>query len=104
MASSVFGVGNHIRAVCGSVPQVLQKYKPQPKPEKRNHWGSKLLAKLRARGKPTKTSPGQKSLWEEWDAPTEEIRKVAEKFVLANCFDPNYASQQFISQENNNTG
>jgi len=62
------------------------KYKPKPKPEKKNHWGSKLLANLRARGKPKKVSPGQKSLWNEWDKPTEEIHKVAEKFVQANGF------------------
>jgi putative transposase len=40
-------------------------------------------------------SPGQRSLWEEWDKPAEEIRQVAEKFVLANCFDPKIASIQF---------
>jgi putative transposase len=75
--------------------QFCKKYKPQPKPEKKNLWGSKLLAKLRARGKPTKTSRGQKSLWEDWDAPAEEIRQVAEKFVLANCFDPQFAGVRF---------
>jgi putative transposase len=61
------------------------------------------LAKIRARGKPTKTSPGQKSLWDEWDAPAEEIRKVAEKFVLANCFDPQFVSGLFNQPRENNT-
>jgi putative transposase len=42
-----------------------------------------------------KASPGQKSLWEEWETPDEEIRKVAEKFVLANCYDPKVASLRF---------
>ena len=28
-----------------------QKYKPKPKPEKRNYWGTKLLANLKIRGK-----------------------------------------------------
>jgi putative transposase len=64
-----------------------QKYKPQPKPEKQNHWGSKLLAKIRARGKPSKkVSPGQRSLWEAWDMPESEIVQVAEKFVQANQY------------------
>ncbi len=73
-----------------------KKYKPQPKPEKRSHWGSKLLAQIRARSRITKkASPGQKSLWDEWDAPAEEIRQVARKFVLANCFDPEFAAIQF---------
>ncbi|NJM57634.1 MAG: hypothetical protein HC857_09645 [Synechococcales cyanobacterium RU_4_20] len=57
--------------------------------------GTKLLAKLKIKGKPKKSSPGQKSLWDEWDAPLEEIERVAEKFVLANCFNPDYARLQF---------
>jgi putative transposase len=28
-----------------------KQYKPKPKPEKRNHWGSKLLAQIKARSK-----------------------------------------------------
>ncbi len=75
--------------------QFCQRYRPQPKPEKRNHWGSKLLAKLRARGKPKKASPGQKSLWDEWDLPAEEIRQVSAQFVLANCYEPKFASIQW---------
>jgi hypothetical protein len=62
-----------------------KQYQPKPKPEKRYRWGSKLLAKIKARGKPSKkVSPGQKSLWEDWDLPAEEILQVAEKFVQAN--------------------
>ncbi len=72
-----------------------QKYKPKPKPEKRNYWGTKLLANLRVKGKTGKTCRGQRSLWDEWDAPDEEIRKVAEKFVMANCYDPKVACQKF---------
>jgi putative transposase len=62
-----------------------KKYQSKPKVEKRNRWGSKLLAKIKARGKPSKkVSPGQKSLWEDWDLPEEAILEVAEKFVQAN--------------------
>jgi putative transposase len=53
------------------------------------------LANLKSKKKSDKTSPGQKSLWDEWNEPIEEIREVAEKFILANCFDPKIASQQF---------
>jgi len=75
-----------------------QKYKPKPKPEKKSHWGSKLLAQIKARSRvKKKASPGQKSLWDEWDAPAADIRQVAEKFVLANCFDPQFASLKFAS-------
>jgi putative transposase len=72
-----------------------QKYKPKPKPEKRNYWGAKLLANLKIKGKTGKGCRGQKSLWDEWDKPDEEIRKVAEKFVMANCYDPKVACQKF---------
>jgi putative transposase len=73
-----------------------QKYKPQPKPEKQNDWGSKLLAQIKARSRlKRKTSLGQTCLWKEWEAPAAEIRKVAEVFVLANCFNPKVASLRF---------
>jgi len=65
-----------------------EQYQSKPKSERRSHWGSKLLAKIKARGKPKKVSPGQKSLWEEWDLPDEEIGAVATKFVKANEFPP----------------
>ena len=81
-------LGTTLELCAAAYQKFCKKYKSQPKPEKRNHWGSKLLARLKAQSKPRKTSPGQKSLWEEWDAPAEEIRRVAEQFVLANCYDP----------------
>jgi putative transposase len=75
--------------------QFCQQYKPKPKPEKRNHWGSKKLAALRQKMKAKKASPGQKSLWENWNLPMDEIVAVAKKFVLANCFNPDIAALQF---------
>jgi hypothetical protein len=63
--------------------------------EKRNHWGSQKLAALRQKMKAKKVSPGQKSLWENWTLPTDEIVAVAKKFVLANCFNPDVAVLQF---------
>jgi putative transposase len=75
-------------------PRFCERYKPQAKPERKNRWGSKLLAQITAGGKPKhKVSPGQKSLWEEWDLPAEEIRQVAEKFVKANEFPPDRAKR-----------
>ncbi|MBE9029019.1 transposase [filamentous cyanobacterium LEGE 11480] len=65
-----------------------RRYQPKPKPPKRHRWGSKLLGKIRARGKPKKVSPGQKSLWDDWDLPAAEILAVAEKFVQANQYPP----------------
>jgi putative transposase len=97
-------LGATLEVCAAAYRKFCKKYKPQPKPEKKNHWGSKLLAKLRVRGKPVKISPGQRNLWEEWDAPIEEIRSVAEKFILANCFDPKFASVQFRTSPENNTG
>jgi putative transposase len=70
-----------------------KKYRPQPKPEKRNHWGSQLLAGLKInKGKPKKSSPGQMAFpWAQWEVPDSEIQEVAEKFVFANCYNPQAA-------------
>jgi putative transposase len=65
-----------------------KKYRTQPKPESKNHWGSRLLAGLVVRGKPKKSSPGQMALpWAQWEAPDSEVQAVAEKFVFANCYN-----------------
>jgi putative transposase len=53
------------------------------------------LANLKIKGKTGKGCRGQKSLWDEWEKPDEEIRKVAEKFVMANCYDRKAACQKF---------
>ncbi|HBC42197.1 MAG TPA: hypothetical protein DCZ88_09950 [Pseudanabaena sp.] len=76
-----------------------QKYKPKAKPERRNYWGMKLLTNLKIKGKTGKGCRGQKSLWDEWNKPDEKIRKVAEKFVMANCYDPKIASQKFSDND-----
>jgi putative transposase len=72
-----------------------KKYQPRPKPERRNHWGSKKLAALRQKMKAKKASPGQKSLWEEWNAPMDKVLEVAKKFVLAKCLTPDVVSARF---------
>jgi putative transposase len=90
--------------MCAAVyRKFCKQYKPKPKPEKKNHWGSQLLATMRVKGKPTKTSPGQKSFWNDWDKPLEKIRQVSEKFVLANCFDPQFTGARFNKFEEENT-
>ncbi|NEQ54215.1 MAG: transposase [Leptolyngbya sp. SIO3F4] len=79
--------------ICAAIyRRFCERYRPQPKPEKRNHWGSKLLARMKLKGKPKKkVSPGQKSLWKDWDTPLEEIQSVAEKFIIANAYNPDLA-------------
>ncbi|MBD2460665.1 transposase [Oscillatoria sp. FACHB-1407] len=89
-------LGTTLDICAAAYRKFCKKYKPQPKPEKKSHWGSKLLAEIKAKSQiKKKTSPGQQSLWNEWEAPAEEIRQVAKKFVLANCFDPKIAGIQF---------
>jgi putative transposase len=76
--------------------QFCKKYRPKPKPEKRNHWGKKLLARMRLKKKKDKTSPGQQKLpWDDWQAPVDEIQEIAKKFVLANALNPEIAGIQF---------
>jgi putative transposase len=72
-----------------------KKYKPRPKPERKNHWGSKRLAGLKLKLKVKKTSPGQQHLWDEANLPMDEIETIAKEFVLANCFNPDIAIEQF---------
>jgi putative transposase len=81
-------LGETLEQCAAAYRQFCERYQPPPKRETRSYWGSKLLAKIKARGKPQKVSPGQQSLWEDWDAPVEEIKRVAEKFVAANQFPP----------------
>ena len=67
-----------------------KKYRPQAKPEKRNHWGSRLLAGMKIKGKPKKSSPGQMRL--PWDnqkvTESTEVEEVAKIFIEANCLQP----------------
>jgi hypothetical protein len=60
---------------------------------------SGLLKTLKTKGKPQKVSPGQTSLWDEWDAPLEEIEAVAKTFVVANALNPEIAKNQFSSSK-----
>jgi putative transposase len=66
-----------------------KKYRPRPKPETRNHWGSKLLAGIKPKKRSKKSSPGQLSLWEDWEEVTPEILAVADQFVFANAYNHN---------------
>jgi putative transposase len=79
-----------------------KKYKPKPKPEKRNHWGSKLLAGMKITKKGKKAPRGQLSLWEEWEANSPEIIEVADQFIFANCYNPQVAGS--ILQKNRASG
>ena len=82
--------------ICAAVyRQFCKKYKPQPKPERKSYWGNQKLARLRQKMKAKKVSPGQKSLWDGWTLPVDEIVAVAKKFVLANCWNPDIAAVQF---------
>ncbi|WP_096599470.1 transposase [Calothrix sp. NIES-2100] len=67
-----------------------KKYRPKPKPEKKNHWGSRLLAGMQIKGKPKKSFPGQMTL--PWDkqkvTESMEVEEVARIFIEANCYHP----------------
>ena len=74
------------------------KYKPKYKPEKRYYWGNKFLPSvIKSKGKGRKkVSPGQMSLpWDNWEVDDTEITAVAEKFIFANCYNPQVAAKWF---------
>jgi putative transposase len=83
------------------------QYLPKEKSTKKFYWGSQLLPKLTRRKKTTKTKNNQtnqqkkqnqeaKQAYQKWQENNPEIVKVAEKFILANCFNPNHV-QEFLS-------
>lgn len=75
-----------------------QQYRPKAKPERKHYWGSKLLAGLKLKSKPSKkkrVSPGQIKLWDDWLPSMDEVQEVAKKFVLANCLNPEIALAKF---------
>jgi len=91
-------LGTTLEICAAAYRKFCKRYQPKPKPERKNHWGSKLLARLKLKNKPTKKkrpSPGQMSLWNDWLPSMDEVHKVAKKFVLANCLNPDIASAQF---------
>ncbi|BAY91508.1 MULTISPECIES: hypothetical protein [unclassified Tolypothrix] len=62
---------------------MTNNYRPQAKPEKRNHWGSRFLTSVIKSAKPKKSSPGQMSL--PWDnqkvTESTEVHEVAGGFM-----------------------
>nr|MDJ0576009.1 transposase [Xenococcaceae cyanobacterium MO_234.B1] len=89
-------LGKSLDECAAKYRKFCRKYKPKSKPESRYHWGSKLLPKVLKARERKKRSPGQMSLpWDDWEGNNSKIQEVAEKFVMANCYDPGIASQFF---------
>ena len=88
-------MGTTLERCAEAYRKFCKKYKPKPKPERRNTWGSKKLAAIRQKMKAKKKTPGQQSLWDEWQAPMDAVQKVAKKFVLANCLNPDVVRARF---------
>ncbi|MGF1499080.1 MAG: transposase [Elainellaceae cyanobacterium] len=91
-------LGKTLELCAEAYRKFCKKYKPQPKPERKNHWGSKLLAGLKIKKKSQKTSPGQLDLWEQWEAQLDEAHVVTEQFLRANSYSPDYAVSQMPHQ------
>jgi putative transposase len=93
-------LGTTLEICAAAYRKFCKRYRPKPKPEKKNHWGKNLLAGMRLKKKGDRASPGQTRLpWDDWQAPMEEIHAVAKKFVLANCLNPQIASLQFEEED-----
>ncbi|MEB3212737.1 MAG: transposase [Leptolyngbyaceae bacterium] len=88
-------LGKTLEMCAAAYRKFCKNYRPQPKPEKKSHWGSKKLAGIKLKLKAKKKSPGQQNLWDDWELPAEEIEAVAKEFVMANCFNPDVAAEQF---------
>ncbi len=85
-------LGHSLEECAEKYRQFCKRYKPKPKPERRNHWGKNILVGLKK--KRQSASPGQMRLpWDEWEAMNHQVKAVAEKFVLANCYNPKVAGE-----------
>ncbi|MFO7141632.1 transposase [Arthrospira sp. PCC 8006] len=83
-------LGNTLDECARKYRGFCKKYKPNPKQEKRYHWGSKFLPKV-IKGSGKKPSPGQMKLpWNIPDPENTEVTEVAEKFVQANGYRPEW--------------
>ena len=73
-----------------------RNYKPKPKPEKRYYWENKLLPRVVKKKRNKKTSLGQIRFPNFGDVNyNSEVQKVAEKFMLTNCYNPQIAMLLF---------
>lgn len=80
-------LGRTLEECAAKYRKFCQRYKPKPKGEKKSTWGSRLLAGLIPKKGKHKKSPGQQSFWEDAKVEQrEEVHRVAEKFIQANCF------------------
>jgi putative transposase len=88
-------LGTTLEICAAAYRKFCKNYRPLPKPNRKSHWGSKKLAGLKLRMTAKKKSPGQQSLWDDWNLPQEDVEAVAKPFVLANCLNPDIAILQF---------
>jgi putative transposase len=83
-------LGNNLEECARKYRGFCKKYRPKSKPEKKNYWGSRLLAGMKIKGKPKKSSPGQMTL--PWDkqklTDSTEVEEAAKKFIEANRYRP----------------
>ncbi len=84
-------------------------YKPQIKTPKKFYWGNQLLPKLTRRKKKktnnktttnnkktnqqTKLEQEAKLLYQLWQKNNPEVVAVAEKFIFANCYNPDHVKE-----------
>ncbi len=76
-------LGTTLEICAAAYRKFCKKYRPKPKPERKSHWGSQKLARLRQKMKAKKVSPGQKSLWESWTLSLDEIVPVGSEEICA---------------------
>jgi putative transposase len=80
------------------------QYKPQEKQTKKSYWGNKLLPKLTRKKKSSneknkqnkqtkKVNEEAQQQYEIWRENNPEIIEVAEKFILANCYNPHHVGE-----------
>ncbi|MDB9496342.1 hypothetical protein PN441_06815 [Spirulina major CS-329] len=85
-------LGETLEQCAAEYRKFCKRYKLKAKPPKRNHWGKNLLQGFQNKRKAKKPSPGQTSLpWDQREVMNPAVIAVAEKFILANCYNPKVA-------------
>jgi putative transposase len=96
-------LGENLEECAKKYRDFCYKYKSQEKQPKKFYWGSKLLPKLTVKSKKksskhqhlqksTERNEEAKKEYEIWRENNPEITEVAEKFILANCYNSRHVS------------
>ncbi|MGB3767844.1 MAG: hypothetical protein WA947_14905 [Phormidesmis sp.] len=100
MASCLFSAGYYAGDVRRCLSKVLSNLSAKIKTGKKKSLGWQAASKAKATkqtDQEEESHPGQIKLWDDWPPTMDEVHEVAKKFVLANCFNSDFAAANFFA-------